>query len=318
MPADIRLIPYATETDADVFPAEGLGNARADARLARTRCPDEKQDRAGLLAVQAHHGKLLNDTPLDLLQAKMVFIQHCLCFRQGREIHVLLFPRQRCDKIQIVIKHPILVGIGALLLQTVQHLGRFLARLVVHAGILDRELHLAQIRHILRMHLIQLFLQVFHLLFDRLLLVNVLVIGLLRVLRVIRDLGDLNILIDHLLHQLDPLPMAVHGNDVITLLIGKRQPHRQGARHLADRVPLGKIRARDRPPLKVHGKFLERCLQSGAAFLLCRRVKVVRLRHPRHGQLDAVIHIHMDLVDVDTAPRADLNVAIAAHLTDHA
>ena len=84
------------------------------------------------------------------------------------------------------------------------------------------------------MHLVELFLQVFHLLFDRLFLVNILVVRLVRVFRVISNLGDLNVFVNRLFHQLDPLSVAVHGEDVIALLVGQSQPERQGAGDLAD------------------------------------------------------------------------------------
>ena len=119
MSADIRFVPHAAEADADIFPAKRLGNARADAGLAGTGRADKEQDRAGLLVVQAHHGELLDDAPFNLFQAEMVFVQNLLRFGQRREAHIFLFPGKRGQKVQVIVKHPVFVGVGAFLLETV-------------------------------------------------------------------------------------------------------------------------------------------------------------------------------------------------------
>ena len=94
----------------------------------------------------------------------MILIQNPLCFLQINILHLLRLPVKARGKIQIIIEHPVLMSVLALLLHPVQHLLGFLFRLFIHSGFPDLRLEATHIRNILRMHLIELLLQKINLL----------------------------------------------------------------------------------------------------------------------------------------------------------
>ena len=84
MAADLRLIPDASERNADILPAERLGDRLAHRRLARARCADKQKDCSlcaallsfllALFFIQRHDREMLENSLLDLIETIVVSV----------------------------------------------------------------------------------------------------------------------------------------------------------------------------------------------------------------------------------------------------
>jgi len=201
MTPNIRLIPNAAQADPNVFPLQRARNAATDTGFTRARCTYKKKDGAGLLFLKLHHRDLLNNPVFHLIQAKVVFLQHAFRLVQVDVLRLRLAPFQGGDKVQIVIKHAGFRTVLTLLLQTVQHLLRFLLGLRVHARLFDFLLEFANVGNAFRIHFVQLPLQKFHLPLDGLFPVRLLVLIFLSALGFPGELRHLQIFVNHGLHD---------------------------------------------------------------------------------------------------------------------
>ena len=104
---DFCFIPDSAQTDTHIFSPQSLSNTLANTGFTGTRRSYKEQDRAGLLSVQGHNGKLLDNSFFYLFQAVMVLIQNLFCFFKVDFAHTGCLPGKGCDKVQIIIKHTI-------------------------------------------------------------------------------------------------------------------------------------------------------------------------------------------------------------------
>ena len=79
---DLGLVAHAAERHADELPVQSARDRLADGRLARSRRPDQGQDRAGALVLgdvallpELAHGQVLDDAVLDVFEARVVGVQ---------------------------------------------------------------------------------------------------------------------------------------------------------------------------------------------------------------------------------------------------
>ncbi len=97
----------------------------------------------------------------------MLIIQDLLSLLQVDRLCLRCLPGKRSHEVQIVIERSVFRAVLALLLHAIQHLLGFAAGFVVHIALADLLLEALHIADILRMHLIELILQVVDLLADR-------------------------------------------------------------------------------------------------------------------------------------------------------
>ena len=76
MAAQLRLVVHAAQAHPLELAAHGPGNRLAERRLADARRPDETEDRGLGAGVELHHGQLLDDPLLDLLEIVVIFVQN--------------------------------------------------------------------------------------------------------------------------------------------------------------------------------------------------------------------------------------------------
>ena len=224
MAADICFITYTTEGNAHVLAVQCLRDGLADRGLAGTRGTDEDEDGAGLGLPEVHHRDLLDDTLLHLLHAEMILIEDLLGLAEVDGLRSFLLPGKTGHEIEVIVEHAGLGGIRAVVLHTVQDLRRFALRLLVHAGFLDLQLILPGIGYLLRVHLVELVLEIVDLLTECLLLICLLVILLLRRLSVGGHLRDLGILVDDALEALETLLRRVLLQQAVALLVREGEP----------------------------------------------------------------------------------------------
>ena len=222
--ADIRLIAYATEGNAHVLAVQRLRDGLADRGLTGTRGTDKDEDGAGLGLPEIHHRDLLDDTLLHLLHAEMLLIEDLLGLGEIDGLRRFLLPGKAGHEIEIIVEHAGLGGIGPVVLHTIEDLRRFSLRLLVHAGFLDLQLILPGIGNLLRVHLVELVLEIVDLPTECLLLIRLLIVLLLRRLGVGGHLRNLGILIDDLLEALETLLRRVLLQQAVALLVREGEP----------------------------------------------------------------------------------------------
>ena len=262
MSPDLRLIAHAAQADPDILPVQGLRDALSDTRLPGSRRAHEQQDGPRLALLQCHHRHLLDDPLFHLFQPIMLPVQDFLGLLQIHVLRIHLLPGQACHKIKIIIEQPVLVAVLPFLLHPVQHLVGFLPGIRVHPGISELLLKLPDVRHIFRMHLIQLPLQKIDLLLDGLFPIHLFMLLLLCRLRFLADPCHLDKLIDCLFDPLGPLRYRIRRKDRISLIVRQGQVSGQGGHHLIHGFPVQDIAARPDSPLES----LNKMKQCGAHF----------------------------------------------------
>ena len=299
MPADISLIPYSAEADPHVFSVKCPGDALSDAGLACAGSADETKNRSGLFLLQIHNRNLLNDTVLDPLHAEVILVQNLLRLADAYRLRRLLFPGQAGDKIEIIIQHSGFRAVLIFLFQTVQHLFRLPAGVRVHTGFLDFQFKSSRIADILRMHLIQLFLQIIHLLPDGVLPICLAVVLLLFVLRLSRQPGDFDIFIHPLFNQVVSGRLAVRRQNRIFILRRIAHPLRHTCGDLVQIPPLHDVIAGNGPPLEAGGVGDQCRLQFFQPLAFILRIRIADIRPRRNVQLNSLfladphrIHVH--------------------------
>ena len=144
--ADLGLVAHASQGDAHELAAGGPGDGLADGRLAGAGRTDQGQDGARLavggvvdspVAAQLHHADVLHDPVLDVVQARVVGVQHLTCLDRVQDLLGLLRPRDGDQPVQVGADHRALARLLAHALQPAQLLLGLLAHLVRHAGFLD-------------------------------------------------------------------------------------------------------------------------------------------------------------------------------------
>ena len=318
MAADIRLVAHAAQADTHILALQGTGDAAADAGLAGAGGPDKEQNGAGLFALEIHDGNLFHDPALDLLQAVMVLFQHLARLIQVDDLGLGLLPVQRGDKVEVIIEHAVFGRLAALLLQTVEDLDGLGTRRLVHAGFLDLHLEFADIRDLFGMHVVELALEIFQLLFDGRFLIDVLIFLLVGGVGIVGHLGDLKELINQLFHQLGPPAAAVLGEDLIILLIGGRHPDGKHARQRPQGLHLIDEGHGSGPPLIALGEFPDGVPGLTHLFLrfLVRQVTDVAAAAGHQGNGPVAVDHHA--LDIHAPAGAHNGIAVIADLGNRA
>ena len=117
--AYLCLIANAAQTDSYIFSAKRLRYTLSDAGLSSSGRAHEQQDRARLLFLQPHRGDLLNHAPLNPFQPIVILIQDPFCPVQIYGPKSLLLPGKPRHKVQVIVKHSVLMAVLALLLHAV-------------------------------------------------------------------------------------------------------------------------------------------------------------------------------------------------------
>ena len=155
------------------------------------------------------------------------------------------------------------------------------------------------------MHLIQFLLQIFHLLFDGLLPVNLLVIRFLRVLGLSRDFGHLQMLIDHLLHFLHTGLAAVFLQNRVFFFRGIRQPLGHHRCHFSHRLHGQDIRPGHRAPLESCRKLHQRLLQVIQMLSVLLFGQIIDIRFSGNCKLNIQTRGNNDFFYIDTVRSID-------------
>ena len=110
--ADLGLVADAAERHAHELASERTGDRLADRGLAGAGRADEGQDRAGLLVrldpallAQLAHGDVLDDPVLDVLEARVVGVEHLARVRGVEPLLGALAPRHGEDPVEVVADH---------------------------------------------------------------------------------------------------------------------------------------------------------------------------------------------------------------------
>ncbi len=137
MAADLRLVAHAAERDAHELAAERVGDRLGERRLADARRAEEAEDRALDVGIQLAHREVLEDAVLDLLEARVVGVEHVLGALEVDRVLGALRPRQRDDPVEIGARHGVLGGRHRHLRQAIELAQRFLLHRLGHAGGID-------------------------------------------------------------------------------------------------------------------------------------------------------------------------------------
>ena len=345
---DLRLITDSAEADPYILTSQSPCDALANAGLAGSGRSDKQQDRpclfllfrrrrtlfpcilrffrpvlirplfpaaafseqAALVIEQIHDSDLLQDPLFHLLETEVILVQDRLRLEKVDVIPLRRFPFQPGQEIKIIVEHAVLGGILAFLLHTAQDLVSLLAGRLVHPALRDLLLEPADIGFILRVHLIQFVLQILHLLFDRLLTVDLLVVLCLGIFRLLADLGDLQEFVQRFLHQIRPLRNAVLGQNLIFFHTGDTQPSGESHSDLTDRVPLHHVVLDHLPPFMV-GNELQQCrLNLLQMLLLLRSAHIPDVGTAMILDRDLMVFIDLNIVQFDTAVCPDNPVSV--------
>src|SRR5262245_55756069 len=113
MPSNLSLVMQAAEAQPHELAAGRPRDALPERGLAHARRPDEAKDRALALGIELAHREILEDAPLDLGKAIMVFVEDAAGFGNVDGVGVELRPRQLDEPIQIGADHAVLgSGLG--------------------------------------------------------------------------------------------------------------------------------------------------------------------------------------------------------------
>ena len=99
--ADGGLVVHAAERDPVELAPQGAGDAAAERRLAHPGRADEAEDRALLVALELANGQVLEDPPLDLLEAVVVGVEYGAHGRDVGAVLALARPRQLDDPVEV-------------------------------------------------------------------------------------------------------------------------------------------------------------------------------------------------------------------------
>ncbi len=315
---DVRFVADATQADADVLPLQGLGDAAADAGLARARRADEQQNGALLFLLQLHHGNLLDNAVFHLLQAEVVFLQHGLGLIEVNVRRLGFLPAQRGDKIQIIIEQTGLRAVLAFLFQAVQDLAGLLLGCLIHAGLVNLLLEAADIRDALRIHRVEFLLQELHLPLNRLLAVGFLVLILLRALRLTGQLRHLQVLVHHGFHDFHSPNGTILRQYLVLLLRAVRHPHGQRRRNLAHGLHALQVALRHHAPAHGSQELVQLLFHALHARLLDLRRQTLALRQPADVELRMEHSLVIDGFQQHAVRRLDDAVAVVADLKNRA
>ncbi len=105
MTADLGLVTHAAQCHAHIFAAGGLGNRLAQRGLAHAGWPDQAQDRRFNFVHALLHREIFQNSVFDLVQTKVVLIQHVFGVGQIVLELGLFAPWQADEHVQVVAHH---------------------------------------------------------------------------------------------------------------------------------------------------------------------------------------------------------------------
>ena len=255
VPPDIRFISHSAETDSDIFSVQSFCDGLPDAGLACSGSSDEEKDGTRLLFLKVHDGYLLDDPVLDLFKTVMIGVEYLCGFIK---IYLLWFrrlPAESREKVEVVIEHGIFVAVAVFLFHSVEDFESFLHGGLVHPGFLYLLLKSLYVRDVVRMHLIELFLQILHLLFDRGLPVEFLIVLFELICALPGEFCHLESLIYHGGHLFDSRAPGVLFDQHIRLIGREGKPVGCHAQSFAYGLPSGDIAVHEGSPLELRHVF---------------------------------------------------------------
>ena len=166
------------------------------------------------------------------------------------------------------------------------------------------------------MHIVQLLLQILDLLSERLLLVELLMALLLGCLGLHPYPRKLDVLIDHGFQGVEPCPLAVLGQQGISVFVACRHPRAQTCTDVAEGFPRRDKAPKYLAPLELAGERQQRFLHRGQPLFRLLRVQILDFGTAGHRQLDRLIGVNIDLVQIDPLPQMDHKIALVVDLPD--
>src|SRR5690606_21389996 len=95
---------HAADTEAIEGPAQRLGDGFADAGLADPGWPHQQYDGAGNLAPEGADGEELDDAALDVVEPRMVLVEHLARMRQVQLLLAIDAPGHRRGPVQVIAR----------------------------------------------------------------------------------------------------------------------------------------------------------------------------------------------------------------------
>src|SRR5271163_4506427 len=101
MAANVGLIAYAAQRDADEFAAHGFGDAFPEGGFADARRSDEAEDRAAAVGLELSDGEVFEDSAFDLFQIVMIAVENFASLGEVDFIDGQHAPRQFAENLEI-------------------------------------------------------------------------------------------------------------------------------------------------------------------------------------------------------------------------
>jgi hypothetical protein len=136
--ADLGLVMDAAERDADELPFHRPGDRLAERGLADARRADETQDRRLALGGELAHGEILDDAPLDLVEAEMVLVEDAPRLLEVDRLLRRQLPWQLDQPVEIGADHAVFGRRLGHALEPAQLAPRLVLDLLRHLGLGDR------------------------------------------------------------------------------------------------------------------------------------------------------------------------------------
>ena len=248
---DLSLITNTAQADPDTFSPKSSGNALADAGFTRTGSSHKKQDGTGLLLIQRHDCKLLDDPFFHLTKPVVILIQYFFCLVQIDLGSRFLLPGKGSHKVQILIMDPILMALLSLLFHSVQDLFRFFSGFSAHTGSFDLLFKATHIGNIFRMHIIKLLLQKFDLFFQSGLPIKTVMVLFLGIFRLHAYPVHLNCLPDGFFDELAAFFSGIRLQDMVFILPGNVDITGNCTKHLFQIFPVKNVILSQHAPLEL-------------------------------------------------------------------
>ena len=137
VPADLGLVVHAAEADAHELAAHGTRDRLAERGLAHAGRADQAQDRCLALGRELAHGQILDDPPLDLVEAVVVLIEDAPRLGDVDRRFLRQAPGQLDQPVEIAAHHAVLGGGFRHPLEPAQLLARLLLHLLWHLRLGD-------------------------------------------------------------------------------------------------------------------------------------------------------------------------------------
>ncbi len=138
MPADLGFVMHAAQARAYELEPDGSRDALAERGLADAGRADEAEDRAAARRIELAHREVLEDAPLDLLEAVVVRVENLARLGDVDGFRVALRPRQCDEPIEVRAHHRMLRRGVRHAFEAPQLLQSLLLHLLGHLGVRNR------------------------------------------------------------------------------------------------------------------------------------------------------------------------------------